>query len=405
MSMESAPSRPLRVLFVATAFPRHEGDVITPWMTETLRRLRTAGVDAEVLAPSYRGIGDHTIHGIPVHRFRYAPRWWETLSHDQTVPDRLNQAPIFLLLVPGYVLCGMLAAAGLTRSKRYDIIHVHWPIPHALMGWAARLAGGAKLICTWHGAELRWTRSRWPIFKGFLRWVARTADAHTVNSTHTEAELRAIGPADVAILPYGSTVSPPKENSVSAPNAVPELLFVGRLVQRKGVHILLQALTMIPDSVPFRMRIVGDGPLRPTLEKMSRSLGIADRVRFDGFVSDEALREAYQACSLFLLPAIIDDKGDTEGLGVVLIEALAFGKPAIASRIGGITDVVVDGQTGLLIDPGDAAALASAITRLIAEPELRKLLGANAQQRAVDHFSWDAIIGKTVSLYRRVLAR
>jgi glycosyltransferase involved in cell wall biosynthesis len=299
----------------------------------------------------------------------------------------------------------MIAAARLAKAKRYDIIHVHWPIPHALMGWAARLAGKAKLVCSWHGAELRWTRSRWPIFRGFLRWVIRTADAHTVNSTHTETELQRLNPREVVRLPYGSTVHPPDTDLPAPGSVVPELLFVGRLVQRKGVHILLEALARIPDSVPLHLRIIGDGPLRSILEGQSRSLGLSDRVSFDGFVSDEALRDAYQRCSLFILPAVIDEKGDTEGLGVVLIEALAFGKPAIASGIGGITDVVIHGQTGLLVEPGDASALTEAITRLVSEPELVQRLGENARQRARDHFSWDAIIGQTVGLYQHVIAR
>ena len=96
----------MKVLYLVTAYPRGPRDVITPWMVETIRRLRTRGVEVEVLAPAYRGLATQEVDGVKVHRFRYAPRAWETLTHDQTAPDRIRQRPWFLGLVPGYLLAG-----------------------------------------------------------------------------------------------------------------------------------------------------------------------------------------------------------------------------------------------------------------------------------------------------------
>jgi glycosyltransferase involved in cell wall biosynthesis len=397
----------VRVLFIATAFPRHEGDVITPWMTETLVRLRARGVDAQVLAPAYRGLGDHEIRGIPVHRFRYAPRRWETLSHDQTVPDRLADHPAFLALVPGYILSGMRAAARLARAERFDLIHVHWPIPHALMGFAARWAQGTPVICTWHGAELRWVQNRWPILSTVVRSIVTRGDAHTVNSTHTEAQLKAVRDCPVFILPFGSTVTP-RANADTPPSGTLtpfEFLFVGRLVERKGVHVLLDAVARLPEDLPIHLRIVGDGPLRPALEQRVQELGLEGRVTFSGFVSESELVDAYAQCSAFVLPAVFDAKGDTEGLGVVLIEALAFGKPAVASGIGGIPDVVVDGETGILVPPNDPDALARALETLVGDPAWARRLGEAGKQRAETRFSWNAILDRTVQMYASVLAQ
>ncbi len=100
----------MKVLYIVTAYPRWSGDVITPWLVQTIRRMRERGVEVEVLAPSYRGLGDQVVDGVRVHRFRYAPRGLETLTHDQTAPDRVRERPWYLSLVPGYVLAGRRAA-------------------------------------------------------------------------------------------------------------------------------------------------------------------------------------------------------------------------------------------------------------------------------------------------------
>ena len=106
----------MKVLYIVTAFPRNPEDVITPWLVEMIARLRDRGVDVEVLAPAYRGLASQQVHDIQVHRFRYAPRAWETLTHDQTTPDRLRERPVMASLLPGYVLGGARAARAPPRT-------------------------------------------------------------------------------------------------------------------------------------------------------------------------------------------------------------------------------------------------------------------------------------------------
>src|SRR5690606_9478387 len=109
----------VKVLYVVSAYNRHPGDVITPWLVETIHRLRVAGVEVEVLAPAYRGLGSQVLDGVRVHRFRYAPRRWEDLTHDETAPDRVRHRPWYLGLVPGYTLAGMYAAQRLVQRDRF----------------------------------------------------------------------------------------------------------------------------------------------------------------------------------------------------------------------------------------------------------------------------------------------
>ncbi|HEX7118731.1 MAG TPA: glycosyltransferase family 4 protein [Longimicrobiales bacterium] len=446
----------MRVLYIATAYARHDDDVITPWMTETIRRLAAEGVTAEVLAPAYRGLEGGVVDGVRVHRFRYAPRRWEDLTHDQTVPDRVRDRPAYLGLVPGYVLSGMRAASRLAARGDFDVIHVHWPIPHALFGLAARRRARTPLVLTFHGVELTWTRHRWPFLTPLLRHFIRTADAVTANSSYTAGLIRSVYDREVVRVPFGATIEAPGAGAApgapepepaprvpedpasgvrsaasaepSAPPPAPshhaassplaagslpapsdsarfELLFVGRLVERKGLHYLLEALARLRPARPVYLRVVGDGPMRAALEARTRELGLADRVLFDGFVSREALARRFAACDAFVLPAVVDAKGDTEGLGVVLVEALTYGKPVIASAAGGIVDVIRDGETGVLVPPGDAASLARAIEALVADPARGAALAAAGRAHVEREFSWPVIIDRLVSLYRGLAER
>jgi phosphatidyl-myo-inositol dimannoside synthase len=404
----------VKVLYVTTAYARHPGDVITPWLGETIKRLRVTGMDVEVLAPSYRGLQSGVMDGVPVHRFRYAPRRFEDLSHDQTVPDRLRERPAYLLLVPFYVAAGMLAAFRLARRHRYDVVHVHWPLPHALFGLAARWAAGSALVCSFHGVELTWTRRRWPVLLPLLRRLIRTSDAVTANSSYTAGMIREVLDRPVDIIPFGSALEPPVEAAGAGASAAAgagasgsqafRLLFVGRLVERKGVTYLLDALVRLPAPQPVTLEVVGDGSERAALEARAEQLGLAERVAFHGFVPDAELARLYAACDALVLPAVVDAKGDTEGLGVVLIETLAHGKPVIASDVGGIPDVVKDHATGLLVPPGDADALGGAILELAGHPALARELGSRGRELVHAGYSWPVVIAKLTDLYRRVTA-
>lgn len=396
----------LRVLFLVTAFPRHPADVITPWMMETIRQLRRVGVSVEVLAPSYQGMADQVLEGVPVHRFRYAPRHWETLTHDQTAPDRLRERPAYLGLVPGYVLAGSRAAARLARSGRFDVLHAFWPLPHGLLGWVAKRASGVPLVSTFFGVELTWMRRQLPMLRPVARAILRGSDEVTAISDWTAGLVREVLPtAAPTVIPFGAALELPDRlaRRPRPPDEPLQLLFLGRLVERKGVHVLLEALAQL--GRPARLDVVGDGPERVALERRAATLGLGERVRFHGFVSAEEKRRLLERSDALVLPAIVDAKGDVEGLGVVLLEAFAFGTPVVASAAGGITDIVAHGRNGLLVPPGDVPALAEALRTLHDAPELGLRLGEAGRLDVERRFSWTSITTRLVELYRRVSTR
>ncbi|HYT05205.1 MAG TPA: glycosyltransferase family 4 protein [Gemmatimonadales bacterium] len=399
----------MRILHVVTAFPRTADDVIVPWLVELLQRLKTRGHDVEVFTSSYRGARDQVFAGIPVHRFRYFPRRWENLTHEEAAPDRMRRSLLYRLMPAGFVLAGMAAIWRLCRRQRYDVIHVHWPLPLALFGWAAQRARPVPLVTTFYGVELRWVKSAMPFLKRFLAWAARRADRVVAISSYTAREVRELVDVPVEVIPYTASFpeTAPRQPHGGARGAQEPftVLFVGRLVERKGVSHLIAALARLDRSVPGRLVIVGEGPERSRLEEDARRHGVTDRVEFRGRVSAQELGAAYASASVFVLPSVLDARGDTEGLGVVLLEAMHHEVPVIGSRIGGITDIVVDGESGLLVPPGDDEALATALRTLAQDPALAARLGAGGRERLRAEFSWDAILRRWEKLYREVAER
>jgi phosphatidylinositol alpha-1,6-mannosyltransferase len=176
----------------------------------------------------------------------------------------------------------------------------------------------------------------------------------------------------------------------------PILLSVGNLVERKGHDLVLRALPQLKQRWPGLLYVVvGDGPFRPALEALAEQLGVASSVRFAGRVDSAALPAFYRLCDVFVMPSRLRaEHHDVEGFGIVYIEAGACGKPVVGGLSGGTEDAIAEGETGLLVDPGDANALAAALARILEDPGFARTLGENARRRAAAEFTWAAFAGK-----------
>lgn len=404
----------MRVVHVVTAWPRTPEDPITPWLVELLRRLRGAGVETRVLAPAYRGgppdqFPEGVAGGVPVRRFRYAPAPWETFTHDESVPETLRRRPERVALVPLYLAAATLAGWRAGRDAP-QVVHVHWPMPHALPGAAARRASGgrAALVCTYYGVELRWVNARLRWLRPALRWSIRTADAVTAISRATAELVRQVGGREAAVLPYGAAVkddgAPPARSALSGDGPL-RLLFVGRLVERKGVEVLVRAAARLAERRDVRLVVVGEGKREAEIRRTAREVGLEGRVEMTGRVSPAELERRYGEADIFVLPAVVDAKGDTEGLGVVLLEALRFERPVVASRVGGIPDVVEPRRSGWLVPPGDPDALARTLEQVAADPETARRVAREGRRWARQRFGWEGIVASTLRLYEDAAAR
>lgn len=394
----------MKIVHVVTAFPRDDGDPITPWLVELVRRQRATGLDVHVLAPAYRGGPSTVDSGISVRRFRYAPASLETLTHDQSVPDRLRSRPSQAALLPGYLAGGVAAAVALGQQEP-DVAHIHWPFPHALFGAAMRWGSGGRtaVVCSYYSVEINWIVNRMPWLRGALAWSIRTADAVTAISTSTRRAVQRLSERPVTVIPYAAAVSPRDRASERAPLFDPDapvrILFVGRLVERKGVEVLVQALAAVRRSREAVLVVIGSGDREHAIRQRATELGLSDCVHLAGFVSGARLALEYGTCDMFVLPAVVDARGDTEGLGVVLLEAMLHGRPVIASNAGGIPDIVDHERTGWLVPPADPEALAARILEVAAHPDLARRVGERGREEVGSRFSWESILSLTEKVY------
>lgn len=390
-----------RILVITSTYPRHETDYAVPWMREIHRRLKEEGNEITVMAPAYKGLKSHVLDGIHIHRFRYAPARIETLTHEEGATYKVRKAYMQLLAIP-YILIGCVYAAWLAVRGNFDVIHVHWPFPHGLMGQVARFVSRKPLVVMSHGAEFSLARrKKWVV--PFLRQSLKSADLCIANSSDTASKVEELSDRPCHVLPYGTTVN--AANVQAAPTTKPRVLFTGRLIERKGLEYLLQAVPMILSRVPDADFIItGDGDQRERLESMSAELGLKDTVNFLGFVSKEELAEQYAKCNVWVNPGIIDSWGDAEGLGIGSIEAYSYFKPVVASRVGGIPDTIRDGETGYLVPQKDPNALAEAICDLLMNPSKCRQFGKAGFRFAKETFSWKRIVGELQQLYATAAA-
>jgi glycosyltransferase involved in cell wall biosynthesis len=195
-------------------------------------------------------------------------------------------------------------------------------------------------------------------------------------STALAEAARELGAREVRVVPSGVELP----ETVGEPASPPEVLFVGRLSPEKGILELVQA------ADGMTLVVAGDGPLR-------------DRVpQACGFVPRHELGPFFERAAVVAVPS------HREGFGVACLEAMAHGRPVVASAVGGLRDLVVDGETGLFVPPRDVPALRAALERLLGDPELRGRLGAAARERVREHFGWPAVTTATIEAYEAALA-
>jgi rhamnosyl/mannosyltransferase len=301
-----------------------------------------------------------------------------------------------------------LIARRLHRQHRFDIVHLNFPDPLGQLT-AMSLPRSVRRVITWHSDIIK-QRTTLALYRPFLDAFVRDADA-IIGATpqHFNAsqqmvpgkpgQLRDVIPFgfDSAAFRWTDAAQRRRAALGSETHSRPVIFTVGRHVYYKGFDVLIRALRAVDADV----WIGGRGPLTESLRQQALDAGVAERVRFLGFVPDEELVAYYDACDVFCMPST----HRAEQFGLVQLEAMHCGKPVVATRLGtGVEYVTLDGVTGLLVEPGNVEALAEALNRLIGDAALRALLGAAARRRVSEEFSVQQMVDKTVAIYRQLVA-
>jgi glycosyltransferase involved in cell wall biosynthesis len=368
--------RPLRVLFVAHAFPRYAGDVTGGFLLRLAVALRDRGVTVAAVAPAAEGLAAaERLDGIAVRRYRYAPAPAQRLAYAGEM-HRRAASPSGAMALAGLLGAGALAAR--RAGRRADLVHAHWWFPGGVQALAART--GLPLVTTLHGTDVRLARSR-PAATAACARVLRASGRVTAVSGWLAAQAASFAPglAPVTVAPM-----PADDRAFSpGPGDEPrdELLFVGRLDRQKGAEIALRALALLDGpAAGLALRVVGGGPEEPALRRLAGELGVAGRVRWDGHLSQADLAGRYRRAAALLVP------GRDEGLGLVAVEGQLSGAPVVAAASGGLLDVVADGRTGRTFPPGEPGALARAVESTLADRDATARMAKAAREQAAARF-------------------
>jgi glycosyltransferase involved in cell wall biosynthesis len=336
----------VRVLVLTTSYPRTQDDTAGLFVRDAVEHLRAAGAEVAVVSPANaRHFGIAYGHG---------------------VVGNLRRRPWLTPLVPAFLASLRRAAARAARDA--DVVHAHW----LAAGAVAATLGKPFVLQVW-GTDLELARhAPW-----LARPVLRRARLVVAASRALAAQARALGAREVRVIPPGVELP----ESVPEPAEPPHVLFAGRLSREKGILDVVAAADGLP------LVVVGDGPLRAQVPQAV------------GMLPHDELLPYYGRAAIVACPS------RREGFGVVCAEAMAHGRPVVASAVGGLLDLVVDGETGLLVEPGDVGALRAALQRLLGDAELRRRLGAAARERAREQLSWDAATAATLAAYADALRR
>ncbi len=392
MSEIRAPARPL-LLVLASTYPRWANDPEPGFVHELCRRL-AQGFEVVVVCPHARGARvREQLDGVEVLRYRYAPEALETLVHGGGMITHLRRFPWKWLLVPGFVLGQVWAAARLARSRRPVLVHAHWLLPQGLIAWTLRAAGLVpRYVLTSHGADLYGLRAAPAL--ALKRRVARDCAAMSVVSSGMRDEAASVGlrPPRLEVIPMGADLQgrfTPRPAQAREPGLI---VFVGRLVEKKGLRHLLDAMPQVLRNCPdARLRIVGFGPLEAQLRAQAASLGLLRQVDFAGAMAQSELPPLLRSASLLVAPSVRAASGDQEGLPVVLMEALGCACPVVASESPGVADLFGDEAASCLVPAGDAQALAGAMLRVLEQPGPARERALRLRERALRLVDWDPI--------------
>jgi len=335
----------MKVAVLTTSYPREPGDPAGNFVADAVERVRARGVEVEVVSPaSFRHFG---------------------IAYGAGVVGNLRREPWRAALLPA--MLGSFSLAARRASRDADLVHAHW-----LPAGAVALTTGKPFVVQLWGTDVELARRA----KSLARRVLRRARLVICASNALADSARELGAREVRVIPSGVDV--PEEVADEA--EPPEVLFAGRLSPEKGILELVEAAN------GMTLVVAGDGPLR---DRVPGALG---------FVPHHALGPLYERAAVVAVPS------HREGFGVVCAEAMAYGRPVVAGAVGGLLDLVADGETGLLVPPRDVPALREALERLIGDRELRRRMGAAARERVRSRFAWPAVTDATLAAYEEALA-
>ncbi len=411
----------MKICLLTHTYPRFPNDTTAPFVESTAETLQKHGVDVTVLTPDTpkfaRTAADHTVN-LQTYRY-FFPRCLQLLGYSNTLVNDCELKRCVYLFAPFLFLSGIFHLFWLHRKHGFDVIHAQWLLPNGFIGAVLCKVYKLPLIITMQGSDMLVAKKN-AFFKRMAKWTLKhTAMVTSVTPTFLP-ELAALGVPDSqrCLIPNGvdpkmfhSTGRKKRDTTrlqerLSIPEGDAVVFALGRIVLKKGFDILIQALRIVTQKYPNVTFIIGgDGTDLQRLKALSDELGVSECVRFPCTIHRAAVPTYFHLCDIFTLPAVFDPKGNVDGCPNVILEAMACGKPVVASNISGIPVVVKNGETGMLVKEKNVEELAAALVHLLTDTEKREEFGRAGRERILNELTWDKIIEQFKDVYQNGVNR
>jgi len=388
----------LKIVVITHNYIRRQGDLTALYLHRLSSGLVQKGLDLTVVCPHAPGLlREDTIDGVKIKRFGYAfsgikPIVYTGNMH-QEVAGSLAAKFVFISFLWSFYRFALKTC----RAEKADLIWANWWTPPGMI--AARIASKLRLplVISSHGTDIS-LLGKGGLISRVSRYVyARTAKATVVSSFLKQKlieNVSAIAPENVMVIPMPVGMehfpkTPPPDNEI------PVLLSVARYTKQKRLDDIIAAAAKVrSEGIPLKIIMVGEGPLENDLKELAQNSAPADTVEFIPLVAQQKLAEFYRQADAVILSS------EGEGFGLVLVEAGLTGRPVIGARSGGITDIVIDGQNGLLFEVGNVDQLAGCIKTMMTDREKRAALGEAGYKRAMQDFSTPVLVDRVYNLFK-----
>ena len=399
----------MKILVVATTFPRSANDTIPQFLLGYTEALVRAGAEVTVIAPHDYSFPEHeVINGVTVHRVVYwLPRSAQGLCYGAGIPTNVRRKAWLAMQFPTLELAFFRAA--IKYGGAADILNPHWTFAGLPTTLASKLLRKPMVTHAYTAEFIPKT------LRPFNHFILRNSSAVISISDYAAKKVEELHrPKRHKIIGYGVN------REKIAPSVFDRMLFrhernidddeflvfaVGRLVERKGYRVLIQAVErLVERGRRVKMLHSGRGPLRDRLQKQIDDAGLSDKITLMGFIPDTELRYYLKAADVVVMPSVMDQSQDTEGLGIPLLEAMANDTPAIGSAIGGITSIIEDNTNGLLFPPGDVEALVESLERVYTNKTLRDRLVMGGRETVSTTYDWDQIAKRVLGIFEECIS-
>jgi glycosyltransferase involved in cell wall biosynthesis len=400
------------VVMVTTSYPRFPGDSVGTFMEPIARGVAARGHEVHVVAPWHPRLTRGKVEdGVFFHFFKYAPlASLNVFGYAAGLQADVKLRKAAWAAAPLAMAAGWFKAMRVAQKRRATVMHGHWVVPGGVIAAAAQPR--LPLVVSLHGSDI-FVAERTPPARSAARRVFARAGFVTACSADLASRALVLGapPDRLEVVPYGVDIEqfrPLGHKDRARRRAVlgidtsrPLLFTAGRLVRKKGFEYLIDAL---PQLDAAQLVIAGAGDLDAELRARAAAANVAERIRFLGDVPQHVVASWLSAADIAVVPSVRDDSGNVDGLPNTVLEALASGTPVVATAAGGIGSVIDDGMNGVIVPERDPAALARAISALVADPVRAAALGAAARSRVAAQFGWDKAAERFEAAYDRALA-